>query len=237
MSDPEIIEGSAQEIPPRRALYRSITNRSVAGVCGGIGERFHIDVGVVRVIWLFSAFLTLGVTLIPYIVLALLIPAETPEHAAAKAVPASDLWERIRGNSAFLWGALLLLIGGVLLLNNFGLLPWRLEALWRGFWALLVPVALIGLGVFLVLSFTGHAPDWRQWRQLRASGSRLPLRRSRRDRVAGGVCGGLAAYLGIDSLIVRIAWVVISVLTVGTVGLVVYLLAVFFIPLEPLRAE
>ena len=98
-------------------------------------------------------------------------------------------------------------------------------------------MALIGLGVFLVLSFTGHAPDWRNWRQLQASGSRLPLRRSRTDRIAAGVCGGLAAYLKIDSLLVRIAWVVISVLTVGTVGLVVYLLAAFFIPLEPLRAE
>lgn len=232
MSDPNIIEGSAKELPARRSLYRSITNRSVAGVCGGIGETFRIDVGVVRVIWLFSVFLTLGVTLIPYIVLALLIPNETPEHASAKVVPTSDLWERIRSNSAFLWGALLLLIGGVLLLNNFDLLPWRLEALWRGFWALLLPVALIALGVFLVLSFTGHAPDWRHWRELRASGSRLPLRRSRSDRAAAGVCGGLAAYLGVDSLLVRIAWVVISVLTVGTVGLVVYLLAVFFIPLE-----
>ena len=34
-----------------------------------------------------------------------------------------------------------------------------------------------------------------------------------------------------------LAWMFIRVLTVGTVGLVVYLLAAFFIPLEPLRAE
>lgn len=232
MSDPTIIEGTATEVPTDRRLYRSITNRSVAGVAAGLGERFRVDVGLVRVIWLFSAFLTVGVTLIPYIVLALLLPNETPEHAAAKVTPATDLWERIRGNSALLWGALLLLAGAVLLLNNFGLLPWRLETLWRGFWALLLPAALIGVGLFLVLSFTGHAPDWRQWRQLRASGSRLPLRRSRRDRVVAGVCGGVAAFLGIDSLVVRIAWVVVSVLTVGTVGAVLYLLAAFFIPLE-----
>ena len=105
MSDPKIIDGAGKEIPTRRSLYRSITNRSVAGVCGGIGEYFRIDVGVVRIIWLFSAFLTLGVTLIPYIVLALLIPDETPEHAADKEVPDSDLWERVRGNSAFFCGA------------------------------------------------------------------------------------------------------------------------------------
>ena len=82
-----------------------------------------------------------------------------------------------RQQRVLLWGALLLLTGGVLLLNNFGLLPWNLGALWRGFWALLLPVALIGLGVFLVLSFTGQRRDWRNWRQLQASGSRLPLRR------------------------------------------------------------
>ena len=229
MSDPEIIEGTATEVPTKRLLYRSITNRSVAGVCGGLGEYFGIDVGLVRIIWLLSAFLTLGVTLIPYAVLAFLTPNETPEHAAAKEVQASDLWERIRSNSTLLWGALLLLIGGVLLLNIFGFLPWRLEALWRGFLSLLLPIALLGIGAYLVLSFTGHAPDWRQ---LRASGSWLPLRRSRRDRVVAGVCGGLATYLGIDSLVVRIGWVVISVLTVGTVGLVVYLLAAFFVPAE-----
>lgn len=232
MSDPKIIEGTARELPVDRRLYRSITNRSVAGVVAGIGERFRVDVGLVRVIWLFAAILTMGAALLPYIVMALVVPNETVEHAAAKVVPATDLWERIRGNSALLWGALLLLIGAVLLLNNFDLLPWRLEALWRGFWALLLPVALIGLGLFLVLSFTGHAPDWRHWRQVRAAGSRLPLRRSRADRVLAGVCGGLAAYLSIDPLVVRIAWVVVSVLTVGTVGLALYLLAVFFVPLE-----
>jgi phage shock protein C len=232
MSDPKIIEGTAREMPASRRLYRSITNRSVAGVCGGLGEVLGADVGLIRLAWLVSVFLTLGLTLIPYAVLAWALPKETAEHAAAKHVRTSDLWERIRSNSALLWGGLLLLIGAVLLLNNFDVLPWRLEAIWRAFWALALPLALIALGVFLVLSFTGHAPDWRQWRRLRASGSRLPLWRSRQDRVLSGVCGGLAAYLDIDSLVVRIGWVVLTVLTGGIVGLALYLLAVFFIPLE-----
>ena len=124
-------------------------------------------------------------------------------------------------------GGLLVLVGAVLLLNNFSLLPWRLESLWRSFWALLLPILLIGGGIYLVLSFTGRAPDLRR---LRNSGQRLPLRRSRQDRMIAGVCGGLARYLNIDSLVVRIGWVLISVITVGTLGVIVYIAAVLLIP-------
>jgi phage shock protein PspC (stress-responsive transcriptional regulator) len=229
MADPQetIIDSTARELPGPKHLYRSTTNRAVAGVCGGLGERFGVDVGVVRIAWLISIFLTLGVSLLIYLALAYLIPKEPAEVAAVKVVPASDLWQRLKENSTLLWAALLVMVGVVLLLNNFDLLPWRLEALWRTFSALLLPVLLIGAGVYLVLSFTGRAPDLRQLRQ---SGQRLPLRRSRQDRMIAGVCGGLARYLNIDSLVVRIGWVLISVITVGTVGVIAYIAAVLLFP-------
>ena len=229
MTDPKetIIDSTARELPGPKHLYRSTTNRAVAGECGGLGERFGIDVGVVRIGWLLSIFLTLGVSLLIYIALAYLIPKEPAEYAAVKQAPSSDLWQRLKENSTLLWAGLLVLVGAVLLLNNFNLLPWRLEALWRTFWALLLPILLIGAGVFLVLSFTGRAPDLRRLRQ---SGQRLPLRRSREDRMIAGVCGGLARYLNIDSLVVRIGWVLISVATVGTLGVIVYVAAVLLIP-------
>ena len=238
MSGPEITEGAAKKKRTRR-FYRSITNRSVAGVCGGLGEAFNLDIGVIRLVWLIAAFLTLGVALLPYAALALLLSKETPEHAATKPPAKTNLWNRIHNNGALLWGSLLLLTGAVLLLNNFNLLPWRLETIWRTFWALALPLLLIGLGVFLVLSFMGRAPDWRHWRQLRASGSKLPLRRSPDDRVIAGVCGGIAAYLDIDSLVVRIGWVVLSVLTAGILGGLLYLAAALLVPVktEPLQAE
>lgn len=37
-----------------------------------------------------------------------------------------------------------------------------------------------------------------------------PLVRSRNDRVLAGVCGGLAAYLGISPTAARIGWVILS---------------------------
>lgn len=232
MSDRKIIEGKGRDVSPEQHLYRSITNRSVAGVCGGLGERFGVDVGIIRLAWLFSVFLTVGISLIPYAVLALAIPKESQEHAAAKAIPTTDLWQQVRSNPALLYGALLVMIGAVLLLNVLGLLPWRLEALWGAFWALALPLAVIAAGVFLVLGVMGRAPDWRQWRDLRGTGYRMPLRRSRDDRTIAGVCGGVAKFIQIDPLVVRIGYVMLTVLTGFAPGVVIYALAAFFIPQE-----
>jgi len=57
------------------------------------------------------------------------------------------------------------------------------------------------------------------------------LYRSRRDRVIGGVCGGLADYLNVDVTIIRIIWL-LAVLFGGG-GLVAYLIAWIIVPGEP----
>jgi phage shock protein C len=54
------------------------------------------------------------------------------------------------------------------------------------------------------------------------------LVRSRRDRIVGGVCGGLGRYLGVDPVLVRIV-VVALVLSVG-VGVLAYVIAWIVIP-------
>lgn len=55
------------------------------------------------------------------------------------------------------------------------------------------------------------------------------LRRSRSDKMLGGVFGGLGPYLGIDPVILRVAWAVLTVLSFGT-GVVVYVIAWVVIP-------
>jgi phage shock protein C len=47
------------------------------------------------------------------------------------------------------------------------------------------------------------------------------LRRSRTDRMLGGVCGGLAESLGVDAAVIRIGLVTLTVLGFGT-GIVIY---------------
>lgn len=56
------------------------------------------------------------------------------------------------------------------------------------------------------------------------------LRRSQRDGMVGGVASGLAAYFGIDPIIVRIAFV--ASLFVGGIGLVAYIAGWLLVPDE-----
>lgn len=59
-----------------KKLTRSKTNRTVCGVCGGIGEYLNIDPTLVRLIWLVCSVASLGTGLIVYIVAALIIPED-----------------------------------------------------------------------------------------------------------------------------------------------------------------
>lgn len=61
------------------------------------------------------------------------------------------------------------------------------------------------------------------------AGERL-LRRSRTDRVIAGVCGGIGRYLGVDAVLIRIAFVVLAV--AGGGGVLVYIFAWIVIPEE-----
>ncbi|QLQ16508.1 MAG: PspC domain-containing protein [Micropruina sp.] len=56
------------------------------------------------------------------------------------------------------------------------------------------------------------------------------LTRSRTDKFLGGVCGGLANYLGMDSGIVRLITVLVAVFT--QVGWMAYLVAWALLPAE-----
>jgi len=41
------------------------------------------------------------------------------------------------------------------------------------------------------------------------------LRRSRSDRMLGGVCGGIARYFGVDPVAVRVGYAIVAVITGG----------------------
>ena len=55
-----------------KKLYRSRTNKTIAGVCGGLAEYLNIDPTIIRVIWALVALS--GAGLIAYLVCALIIP-------------------------------------------------------------------------------------------------------------------------------------------------------------------
>jgi len=55
------------------------------------------------------------------------------------------------------------------------------------------------------------------------------LYRSRKERIIGGVCGGLGEFLDVDPTLIRLLWAVITVLSIGA-GIVAYLVAWIIIP-------
>ncbi|MGB4722928.1 MAG: PspC domain-containing protein, partial [Defluviitoga tunisiensis] len=57
------------------------------------------------------------------------------------------------------------------------------------------------------------------------------LYRSRDNKVLAGVCGGIGEYFEIDPVIIRLIWIVLTM--IWGFGLFLYIIAIFLIPLEP----
>jgi phage shock protein C len=62
-------------------------------------------------------------------------------------------------------------------------------------------------------------------------GETRKLYRSRSNRVLAGVCGGLAEYFSVDVTLVRVAFVVLTVL--GGAGPLIYLAMWIVVPSQP----
>jgi phage shock protein C len=60
------------------------------------------------------------------------------------------------------------------------------------------------------------------------------LYRSRKNRMLGGVCGGIAEYFGIDPVIVRL--IAVALFFVGGSAVLAYIIALIVIPYEPWEA-
>lgn len=73
------------EAPPKK-LYRITEGAMLAGVCNGIAAYFSIDVAIVRIGLVITAFLTQGAAIIAYVVMMFVMPeASTAEERAAAA--------------------------------------------------------------------------------------------------------------------------------------------------------
>lgn len=67
-----------EEETTMKKLHRSVNDKMVAGVCGGIGEYFDIDPTLVRLGFVALSFLA-GGGLLVYILAAIIIPKEGNE--------------------------------------------------------------------------------------------------------------------------------------------------------------
>jgi len=101
----------------------------------------------------------------------------------------------------------------------------------RALWIVLsiVPGAIVGGIIAYVLAWM-VMPEGQPTRTV--VGRRLV--RSATDAKIAGVCGGLAAYLGVDSTPVRVLWVILSVMPGAIVcGVIAYIVAWVIVPKAP----
>jgi phage shock protein C len=99
-------------------------------------------------------------------------------------------------------------------------------------------VVVLGYVIFSIsLAFSGHgeavkaAPMERVSPRSPPPGGVKRLYRSGRDKILGGVCGGIAEYLGVDPVLIRLLWI-IGTLAWGA-GIVAYIIAWIIIPRNP----
>jgi phage shock protein PspC (stress-responsive transcriptional regulator) len=59
-----------------KRLYRSLTNRNIAGVCGGMGDYLGVDPTIIRILWVFALFATCFAAFFAYLVAWAIIPEE-----------------------------------------------------------------------------------------------------------------------------------------------------------------
>lgn len=63
-------------------------------------------------------------------------------------------------------------------------------------------------------------------------GFNKPIRRARGGASIGGVCSGLAAWFGCDLIVVRVAYILLTVFTGVAPGVLAYLVLWVYLPSE-----
>ena len=55
------------------------------------------------------------------------------------------------------------------------------------------------------------------------------------DKKIAGVCGGIAEYFEVDSTLIRLVWVLITIFTAFFTGTIAYIIAALVIPHRPIE--
>ena len=154
---------------PAKLLYRSATDRKIAGVCGGIARHADVDPVLVRLGAIGLALLAPPLGLLGYVAAWIVVPSDpVPQPAvgqgAGETGPATpgvsggrrpgdrSAWIDPRGietRAGIAGGLIVVAVGAFFLLVNLGVLDWGILRLWR--WRVVWPLALISLGAVLVI--------------------------------------------------------------------------------------
>jgi len=218
---------------PIRRLKRSLDNRVFAGVCGGLADYLGANATGIRIIWLILT-IAGGAGIIAYLLAFMLIPAERP---------APGRRPQPSGSGRLIFGLLLILFGSVILIRHWFWFPFDF---FETFWRIALPAGLIVIGLAIMILRPKRSnitepplsPSEPEEPQLQPPPPFQPyfsnLRRSRRDKIFFGICGGLAEKWQIDPALVRVGWAAGTLMTHG-LGFLIYFILLAVMPLEPER--
>ena len=138
----------------KNRLYRSETDKKIAGVCGGIAEYFEIDSTIIRLIWVISI-AVYGTGLLVYIIAAIIMPTKGEIDTKLNMHQDSDeVNEQKNGASdgnldkertRNLFGYVLIIVGAILISKRFLVLNWLS-------FKFLFPIVLVILGILILSS-------------------------------------------------------------------------------------
>ncbi len=150
------------ETPPNQSkkLYRSNTDKIIAGVCGGLGKYLNIDPTIIRIAFVILAIIN-GAGLIIYIILALVISKEgqeqrQPVEQTIKEMAddikkeAVDIQEKMQGQKSWfsekrnIIGLIVVVVGFFALINVLFPMQWLN---WKIFW----PLVLVFIGFYIII--------------------------------------------------------------------------------------
>jgi phage shock protein C len=71
------------------------------------------------------------------------------------------------------------------------------------------------------------------WKDIKELKRRMDkkLYRSANDKILAGVCGGIGEYFNVDTVIIRLLWVVFTLM--GGAGIIAYIIAAIIVPANP----
>lgn len=128
----------------KKKLYRSRTDRMIAGVCGGLATYLNIDPVLVR-----GAFIILGLIkglgILFYLILIVIVPNDPQESAATNQAALFSEYAKEKISPRKDIFALFIIAFGLLLLIG-QVFPWHWFR-WDLFW----PLVLVALGLWLIL--------------------------------------------------------------------------------------
>jgi phage shock protein PspC (stress-responsive transcriptional regulator) len=202
----------------------------IGGVCAGFAEYFRIDPTLVRIAFVILAFAG-GWGIIAYIIGLIIIP----ENSEKRDEPVESEQSGTKG-AGYVWGVVLIMAGLILLLFNYEMLPWQLWRFWNVPWKLFWPLLIVVIGVLLLLSRSQGKTDGDESEVHSESRKRRRLTRSKRERMIGGVCGGIALYFRLDPAIIRFLWAIATIVSHG-LGVVAYIVLLIVVPEEKVRTE